>query len=447
MDMKLNLKIPSIFTHEGGKAKHISPEFQLKRSVMGCLLWEDTFYESGETVSDRIKALVPQVPAGYISALAIEARNKMKLRHVPLLLAREMARYEEHKKFVKTTLHHIIQRPDELTEFLAIYWKEKKQPLSAQAKKGLALAFTKFDEYALAKYNQDGKIKLRDVLFLCHPKPKDLEQAVLWRKLVEDKLETPDTWEVKLSAGEGKKTQKEKRADWEILLREKKIGGLALIRNLRNMQEALVDEALIKQSLNEMRTDRILPYRFIAAARFAPQLEPELEAAMFKCLKESEKLKGRTSLLIDVSGSMDDKLSSKSDLTRLDAACGLAMLLREVGEDVRINTFSSGMVGIPPRRGFALRDAIIGSQPHGGTQLGAAIGVLLGQTFERLIVITDEQTEDKVPDPNPIWKHSYMINVASNKNGVGYGKYHHIDGFSEAILNYIKWMEMFHVEH
>jgi hypothetical protein len=90
----------------------------------------------------------------------------------------------------------------------------------------------KFDEYSLAKYNRDNAVKLRDVLFLCHAKPKDKEQEALWKKLVEGTLETPDTWEVALSGGN------EKKETWERLMQEKKLGGLAFIRNLRNMTNA-----------------------------------------------------------------------------------------------------------------------------------------------------------------------------------------------------------------
>jgi hypothetical protein len=48
-------------------------------------------------------------------------------------------------------------------------------------------------------------VNFRDSLFLCHAKPKDAEQAVVWKKLVENTLGPPDTWEVVLSAGKGKR--------------------------------------------------------------------------------------------------------------------------------------------------------------------------------------------------------------------------------------------------
>ncbi|HZD31125.1 MAG TPA: TROVE domain-containing protein [Candidatus Angelobacter sp.] len=431
--MKLSSFIPGLRTYEGGPAKHISAELQLRRSVLACLLWENQFYEDGVTIAGRIRELVPKVEPATVAALAVEARGKMKLRHAPLLLVREMARHASHRKLVAVTLEQVIQRADELAEFLAIYWKEGRGPLSAQVKKGLAAAFCKFDEYALAKYNRDGLVKLRDVLFLTHARPVNQAQAELWKRLVAGELATPGTWEVALSGGG------DKREHWERLLHERKLGALALLRNLRNMQQAKVDETLVFTALKEMKTARVLPFRFIAAARHAPQWEEPLESAMFSCVAEAPKLKGKTVLLVDVSGSMDAPLSRKAQTMRTDAANGLVVLLREVCEKVEIYSFSDVTTRIPARRGFALRDAIHGSQPHSGTMLGAAVKEVAG-TYDRLIVITDEQTRDRVPSPTAA---GYVINVASNENGVGYGRWMHIDGWSEAVIEYIREFESY----
>jgi hypothetical protein len=35
----------------------------------------------------------------------------------------------------------------------------------------------------------------------------------------------------------------------------------------------------------------------------------------------------------------------------------------------------------------------------------------------------------------------YVINVASNKNGVGYGPWTRIDGWSDAVVEYIRALE------
>jgi 60 kDa SS-A/Ro ribonucleoprotein len=420
-------------THEGAPARHISNELQLRRSVLACLLWESQFYEDGVEIAGRITELVPKVEAERVAAHAIEARGQMKLRHAPLLLVREMARHKTHRGLVAETLERVIQRADELCEFVAIYWKDGRVPLSGQVKKGLAAAFPKFDEYQLAKYDRGGPIKLRDVLFLCHAKPRDDKQAGVWKKLIWGRLAVPDTWEVALSSGA------DKREAWTRLLVENKLGALALLRNLRNMKEAAVEDELVLSALRGANTQCVLPFRFLAAARYAPQWEEALEQLMLKSVAEQAKLTGKTAVLVDVSGSMNWALSKRSEMKRTDAAYGLAVLLREIGERVAVFSFSDRLVEVPARRGFALRDAIEASQPHSSTRLGKAVEELNEkERYDRLIVITDEQAHDTVPNPKG---KGYVINAASFKNGVSYGKWTHIDGWSESVVEYIRTLE------
>jgi 60 kDa SS-A/Ro ribonucleoprotein len=446
--MKLNiLKLAHLArprTYEGAPAVALTSELALRRSVLACMLWEDEFYESGATIASRIRELVPQVAPSTVAALAIEARTAMKLRHVPLLLVREMARHPTHRSLVSETLASVIQRADELSEFLAIYWADGKQPLSGQVKKGLAAAFQRFDEYALAKYDRAPVVRLRDVLFLSHAKPRDAEQAAVWKRLVDGELATPDTWEVALSASStsGVRASKEaKRETWERLLTERKLGALALLRNLRNLKDAAVSGQLVLNALAALNAERVLPFRFLAAARHAPQWEEALEAAMFRAVADRPRLAGHTVLLVDVSGSMIAPLSRRSEMQRVDAAYGLAVLLREIAEKVSIFTFSFNAKLVPPRRGFALRDAMEASQPHLGTNLGAALHAIHGEIglhYDRVLVLTDEQSHDRVPAPRT---RGYVINVASAKNGVGYGSWTHIDGWSESVIDYIRELE------
>jgi len=420
-------------THEGAPARHLSNVAQLRRSVLACLLWESQFYEDGVEIAGRIAELVPKVEPERVAALAVEARARMKLRHAPLLLAREMARHKTHRGLVAETLERVLQRADELCEFVAIYWKDGRVPLSGQVKKGLAAAFPKFDEYQLAKYDRGGPVKLRDVLFLCHAKPRDDQQAGVWKKLIWGRLAVPDTWEVALSSGA------DKREAWTRLLAENKLGALALLRNLRNMREAGVEDEFVLAALRGANTQRVLPFRFLAAARYAPQWEEALEQLMLKSVAEQQKLTGKTVVLVDVSGSMNWALTKRSEMKRTDAAYGLALLLREIGEQVAVYSFSNHLVEVPARRGFALRDAIEASQAHNGTYLGRAVEELNAtERYDRLIVITDEQAHDTVPNPNG---KGYVINVASFKNGVGYGQWTHIDGWSESVVDYVRLTE------
>lgn len=430
--MRFNIfkKVPGI-THEGDPARELTAEQNLRRSVLSCLLWENEFYEDGQTIADRIFALATDVSSETLAELAAEARELMKLRHAPLMLL--CALIAKGGPMVAPTIERVIQRADEMAELVALYWRHGKRPLSKQMKLGLARAFVKFDAYQLAKYDRDGDVKLRDVLFLCHAKPKDTAQAEVWKQLVDKTLASPDTWEVALSGGA------DKAATFTRLLGERKLGYLALLRNLRNMDQAGVDEALIKDAILARRgAERVLPFRYVAAARAAPRFEPWLDQALAETVLEQPVIKGRTLILVDVSGSMDARLSAKSDLTRMDAAATLASI---VPGDVRVFTFSNQVVETPPRRGMAGVDAIVRSQPHGGTELGKAVKAMNTIRHDRLIVITDEQSHDRVPDP--IAQKAYMVNVASARHGVGYGTWTHIDGFSENVLTFLREQETF----
>jgi 60 kDa SS-A/Ro ribonucleoprotein len=417
-------------THEGASAvPGLSDEKMLRRSVLSCMLWEDEFYEDGQSIATRIAAAAEKVEPAVLAGLAIEAREVFNLRHAPLLLLEVLSRTGKGDKLVADTVVRVVQRADELGELVALHHKMgAKKMIPAQMRKGLARAFAKFDAYALAKYDRDSSVKLRDVLRLVRPTPKDAEQSALWKGVKDRTLEAPDTWEVALSSGADKK------GSFERLLRDGKLGYLALLRNLRNMVQAGVDEELVRRAIVARKggAQRVLPFRYVAAARAAPRFEPSIDQALRAAIADMRPLPGRTIVLIDVSGSMDHRLSAKSDMKRIDAAAALGAI---VPGDVRLFTFSNGLVEVPPRRGMAGVDAIVRSQPHGGTELGAALAAIYKLAHERLIVVTDEQSYDRVPDP--VASRSYMINVGSYKNGIGYGRWTHIDGFSESVIRFI----------
>lgn len=420
-------------TNFGGVAvPTISVESQLTRLTLAHMLYENQFYIDGIASADLMKSLVTKADPKFVSALAKEARTRFKLRHVPLLLARELARTG---RISANDLNDVIQRPDEMSEFLSIYWKDGKTPLSNQVKKGLGKAFSKFNEYQLAKWDKNSSaISMRDVMFLTHPKPVDQAQAILFNKVANKALETPDTWETNLSAGADKKET------FERLMADKKLGALAFLRNLRNMVQAGISESTIRGYSSTLDVTKVLPFRYVAAARIMPQFEDMLEAMMLKSLEVHEKLPGKTVLLIDVSGSMfGAKVSGKSDLDRFDAAAALAVLCREICEEVEIYSFSNQCVRVPARRGFALIEAINRSQSHSGTDTGGAVRSVNANTkYDRCIVFTDEQSQTSVSKPKGA---GYVVNVAAYQNGINSGDWTTITGFSEAIIDYIQLFE------
>jgi 60 kDa SS-A/Ro ribonucleoprotein len=437
--MRINRKPAAVaeFTHEGARAAKMTAEQALRRSVLSCMLWEDEFYEDGVAIAERISSLAAQINPTMLALLAIEARETMKLRHVPLLLLLTLVKTGRGTSLVSETITRVIQRADELNELLAMYFKmnpvpagKKHPPIAAQLKLGIAKAFTKFDEYQLAKYDRKVTVKLRDAMALVRPNPGD-SLAAVYKRMANRALQTPDTWEVSLSGG------KDKQETWTRLLAERKLGYLALLRNLRNMDAAGVDAKLVSEAILARKggAERVLPFRFVAAARACPRFEPDLNTALIASLKELPQFDGETILLVDVSASMDAKLSGRSDMSRMDAAATLAAIFP--GKN-RVFTFSNALREVPTRPGMSGVDAIINSQLHSGTDLQGALTKLKekAKKARRLVVITDEQAFTSVTYPE--WAEvAVMINVASNKNGVGYGRWIHIDGFSENVLAYL----------
>ena len=107
-------------THEGAPGRNKSTDLQLRRSVLASLHWERHFNEYLVEIAGRIAELVPKVAAEKVAALAVEAREQMKLRHAPLLLVSEMARHKTHRAPVSETRARGIQRADAHAEIVGI---------------------------------------------------------------------------------------------------------------------------------------------------------------------------------------------------------------------------------------------------------------------------------------------------------------------------------------
>lgn len=426
----------------------------LRRAVLANLLWEDVAYMDGAKVAEEIKRLIPLCSAVDVYNIALEARTMQKLRHTPLFIAVEMCKYPEHKMFVQDLLPQIITRADMLTDFLALYWDGKKKPICNQAKKGLARAFHNFNEYKFAKYDRDAAIKLRDVMFLCRPKPNNQYETELFKKVANRTLTPPETWEVMLSRGDNKKEV------WTKLITEGKIGGLAMLRNIANMQKASVDRMVIKKGLKSLKSSMLLPLDFWKAARMNSVFNRDIEDAMIEAYKNLPKLPGKTLFIVDVSGSMGSLTSGNSTFSRMDQACAMAILAANQCEDFElVATAGNDLARIQasrwiqyPERGFDLATQIMNTRRYVG---GGGIFTrqclewckenLKGQRFDRIIIFSDSQDCD-YPEkriPKPFGKHNYIVDVSANTKGVNYkGVWDaEISGWSEHFLTYIAALE------
>ena len=455
--MKTNTKTvcEPVYTLTGTRASRTSKLEQLCRMCMACMLWENNAYQDGVSAVETINTLSSDraIKAEDIASLAVRCRKTMKLRHVPLLLLVNLIRRGELRAKHVTD---VISRPDELCELISLYWKDGKRPLPNQMKLGLADAFQKFDAYQLAKYQgRDRTIKLKDVMKLVHPKPVDAEQSALWKSVIDGTIKAPDTWEVSLSAG------KSKKETFERLMAEGKLGSDATLKNLRNMEQSGVDSTIVNRYLSEMSIRNVLPFRFLIAARHAPRFIPGLEQAMMRSLKGMPKLSGKTVVVVDCSGSMGHLISSKSELSRFDAAMCLAMLIRGISDDCYIyltagDHYNHATTMIPAYQGFALRETALQTAKGlggGGIFLQPCMEYVANaeKTADRVIVITDEQ-DCSGAKYNPqaakaFGKYNYILNIASSQHGIAYNKFMHVNGFSEASVAFIQEWERYDISN
>ncbi len=336
--------------------------------VLTSFFGEDRFYETGKESSDNIIALIHTVAKEkpkFVAKLAILAREEFNLRSVSQVIVAELSKVHKGDSLVSDTLERIAKRPDDLTEIVAYLLKDvstskdingrlkhKNKKLPNSIKKGISKAIIKFDEYQWSKYYGNGKdVKLIDLLKLVHPKPINNEQSDMWRRAIQNKLKPADTWERKLSeSGQGVKTEVDKliakKECWESLIKSKKIGYMALLRNIRNIIEVGVSEDVHEMVQNYLGNEtavlksKQLPFRFYSAYKAIVnerQLNPYIKnrylnvlgKAMSYSAKNIMPIKGRTLLATDLSGSMNGKLSNNSDVSYKEVGAVLSALANQ----------------------------------------------------------------------------------------------------------------------
>lgn len=369
--MKFNLSMRSkspVLNYEGEKAFVLTPEMELYTAVVTTGL-SDQFYEKSAQRMERIRTLIEKCDPLFVARLATYVREVLHLCSIPLVLVVELARLHQGDNLVSRLIGRVVQRADEITELMALYGQANQRSgpkrlnrLSKQLQKGLAVAFNKFDEYQFAKYNRDAQVKLRDALFLVHPRAKDEAQQELFYKIARNELATPYTWEVELSAlGQLRYVSEEVKRSafsekWEELIFSERLGYMATLRNLRNILEADVSlEAINKvcaylSDAGAVARSRQLPFRFLSAYRELKnvshgQVSKVLEALERAVLHSAANMAGydeatRVVIAADVSGSMQKAVSDRSKVQYFDIGLMLAMLLQH-----RCDHVITGMFG------------------------------------------------------------------------------------------------------
>lgn len=441
--------------HAEGAKQTYGSLAELKRLVSCALLGESAFYVDAMDIEARIRELAQKVSAQDVAELAVFARTELGLRHTPLLLLCLLAEKKQHYlvrsegeedvSVLRWAARSILRTPRDAMDLVALYWSNGKKPLPGAFKAAIRDGFYRWTPYQLAKYatlKDNTRVRLRDLMFMSHPSVQrrpgdDVESHALFEAISDDTIRAPDTWEAGLSV-----PGVDKRAVWERLLSEHKLGALALVRNLRNMESVGVTPALVREAMVRVKATDVWPWQALAAARHAPAYTHDLDALILRSAGTLPTIPGHTAVLFDNSGSMDHALSAKSEMSRRDAAAGLSIVLREVCEKITFVVFSNDQCKLPVRscpRGAKLAEALRNAVPVGGTDARSGVQYVIDNAgqIDRLIIVTDEQTQTQVQFPGGFLE-TVVINLAPYSRGIAFQqKVTVISGWSGGIVRFL----------
>lgn len=376
-------------THEGGEGWETDDKTSLFRLAATNMVGESTFYESAGQRDNRFVELVHRVTEDdpeWMQRFIPYLRNNMFMRSASVACAVEyvVAGGPNGRQVINSA----ISRADELAEVLGYYVGKYGQrtkivyPFStvripAAIKRGLADAASRIlNEYSAMKYDSSGKsLRVGDVIELTHPKPKDERTSALFKFLLSDRhrgrdarldlellpkvkahkdlmaLEVPKRREI-LSEADIAKVLADAGFTWEQLSGWLQgpmdadawnaiipnMGPMALMRNLRNFDEAKISKDAVDVVKNKLTDEqslanaKLFPFRFWSAYKAAPSVRwgETLETGLNFACRNIPELNGRTLVVVDYSGSMSSTLNERSTVARweIGALFGVAQFVK-----------------------------------------------------------------------------------------------------------------------
>lgn len=447
----------------GHVAYSMSDKEKLVTQVLTSFFNESKFYgDNSKEIKETIQRVVVHDPE-FIAKLAIFARCEFNMRSVSHVLTAFLAHEVAGKPFTRKIVKAISLRGDDATEIMACYLNLFGKPIPNSLRKGIADVMRDFDEYTLAKYKGEGNaVKMRDLLCLCRPSPKNEAQSDMWKRLLNGELETPYTWETELSA-------KGNNADtWEKLIDSGKVGYMALLRNLRNILKANprnVNKVLETiENPEKVKRSKQLPFRFLSAYKElegigGSRVFDALENAVEASIENIPKLSGTTVIAVDTSGSMGCQLSAKSKVKCYEVAMLLGLIANKICENSIFYTFDTEINKYPlSSRNGILYTVTKQARAGGGTNMCLPFNRMIVDKVkaDRVIVISDNECnsvgwlshktvqayadEYRKVSGNNIWVHAIDL------QGYGTQQFHGkktnvIAGWSEKVFEFIKLAE------
>ena len=444
----------------GHVAYGMTDKAKLVTQVLTSFFQESKFYGDNSTEMQKVIKNVIEKDPQFVSKLAVFARREFNMRSVAHVLTAYLAHEPKGKPYVRKTVKGVSLRGDDVTEIMSFYLSTFGKPVPNSLKKGINDVLLGFDEYTLAKYKGEGKaVKMRDLICLCRPKPKDKAQEALWKRCLEGTLEVPTTWETQLSAnGNNAET-------WEKLIDSGKLNYMAAIRNLRNILTAKprnVDKVLAKiADPVAVRKSRQLPFRFLSAYKSlgnngSSKVYDALEAAADASVDNLPKIPGTTVIAVDVSGSMGSNISSKSDVRCCEIAMMLGMIANRICENAILYTFDTSIKKYDVSHRTAILYTTIHSAMHGGgTNMSLPFEKMMRDhvNCDRVIILSDNEVncgyswwhsktvqaladEYRRTTGNDIWVHAIDLQGYGTQQFAG-AKTNIVAGWSEKVFDFI----------
>lgn len=394
------VKTEKVASYEGGEVFEKNPVEDWINFLFSSYL-ENQFYESADEQMNRYTELTQKVGEKlgweFIAKASFFSRNVLGMRSVSELTAAILNGQKFDNK--RAYFRNFLKRPDDVSEiFAAIDMLGDKR--SHALVRGARDYLSSLKDYQLGKYKLKGKeYNMYDLINITHAHSATID------KYKAGTLETPDTWETAIS---GSKSDEEKSQNWQRLVEENKLGYLALIRNLRNIVNSApdvdwIEKYLVPQIENEVAIKKslVFPYQIYCSWKNYGIRNISIDAALDRAFRiacgNMPKMDGRTVIVLDVSGSMENKLSSNSQLTlkEVGAVYAAAMFVNcnadfiKFGNDakrIKLNKLDSI---------FNLVEKMYANDNCGyGTDIVPAFR-LMNEKYDRIFLVSDMQIMSK----------------------------------------------------
>lgn len=441
----------------GAPAYSMDVKPKLVTQVLTSFFNESKFYsDNSAEMQETIKSVIEKDPQ-FVSNLAIFARRVFNMRSVAHVLTAYLAHETSGKPYVRRTIEGVTLRGDDLTEIMAFYLSTFGKPIPNSLRRAIAGKLVTFDEYTLAKYKGDNKaVKMRDLICLCRPRPQTSKQDELFKRCIENHLETPLTWESELSAsGNTAET-------WEKLIDSGKVGYMALLRNLRNIIKAnpcnIQQVYDIIQDPERVRKSKQMPFRFYSAYKAVSDIAGSkvfdvLESALESSVDNMPKLADTTVIAVDVSGSMSSPVSEKSEVRCYEIAMLLGLLANRICDNSIFYTFNNNIEKIAVSSRCSILEKVRNTGCCGGTNMALPFQKMINDKIkaDRIIVLSDNMNnsglwgnpptqhyadEYRKITGNNIWVHGIDLQGYGTQEFHG-AKTNIIAGWSEKVLDFI----------